>query len=408
MTDHDLTDLLDRLGERTPVGAPPTGAMLGDAARLRRRRTAWVAAGAAAAVAVVVGGLAAVTRGSDLGGEPDGPPVSQPTTFVPPEGTRLVGIGHLAIAVPEGWGTNALACGTPKRDTVIIDQGAVCLADFPRKADIESVHVYPGWYGGFGTRGETATEQVEVAGEPAEQVPTTCGPEQDDVRVCRGAVYFPDEDVTFLADSSSADAREQVAEVLSWIHVVPGLVAVPGYQASDLDFQDDDAGEHYRAGLAALGLEARTITEKHPGTKAGFVLGVQPRPGTMVAAGATVTVTEVAEPEGPADEINVDLNSVGPGDSMDYRGLSDEQIRAGATIRIDLGARIWVYAFGKRVSTLAGEIDGSSLVLDDWTEGPNYGRSWRAVERGTSTITVTITADGRRIEIGTVTVVVVE
>jgi len=113
MTDHDLTDLLDRLGERTPVGAPPTEAMLGDAVRLRRRRTAWVAVGAAAAVAVVAGGLAAVTRGSDPGGEPDGPAVSEPTTFVPPEGTRIVGIGHTVVTVPRGWATNGWRCGTP-------------------------------------------------------------------------------------------------------------------------------------------------------------------------------------------------------------------------------------------------------------------------------------------------------
>jgi hypothetical protein len=289
---------------------------------------------------------------------------------------------------------------------VIIDQGAVCLALVPREADVESVHVYPGWYGGFGTPDETATEQVEVAGEPAEQVPTTCGREQDDVRVCRGAVYFPENDVTFLADSSSTDAREQVTEILSWIHVVPELVAVPGYQASDMDFQDDNAGDHYRALLAALGLEARTVTEKHPGMKPGFVLGVQPGPGTMVAPGATVTVTEIAEPEGPADEVRVFMNSVGPGDSMDYRGREDAQIRAGTTLRLDLGGTVWVHGDGKYAGTLGGEIGGSALALDDWKEGPNYGRSWQAVERGTSTITVTITADGRRIEIGTVTVVV--
>lgn len=102
----------------------------------------------------------------------------------------------------------------------------------------------------------------------------------------------------------------------------------------------------------------------------------------------------------------MEVNSVGPGDSMDYRGLSDEQIRAGAKIRIDLGATIWIYGQGKRIGTLAGEVTGSPLTLDDWEEGPNYGRSWKAVKRGTSTLTISITVNGKRITLGTVTVMV--
>ena len=35
--------------------------------------------------------------------------------------SRLVGLGHAAIAVPDDWGTDATRCGVPMRDTVVID-----------------------------------------------------------------------------------------------------------------------------------------------------------------------------------------------------------------------------------------------------------------------------------------------
>lgn len=127
----------------------------------------------------------------------------------------------------------------------------------------------------------------------------------------------------------------------------------------------------------------------------------------MVEPGDVISMTEIAEPRGPADEVHVEVNSVGPGDSMDYRGLSDEQIRAGAKIRIDLGATIWIFGHGNRIRTLAGEVTGSALTLDDWEEGPSYGRSWKAVERGTSTLTISITVNGKPVTLGTVTVIVI-
>jgi len=103
-------------------------------------------------------------------------------------------------------------------------------------------------------------------------------------------------------------------------------------------------------GAPGAGLQAEVLTERRPGSKPGFVLGVNPGPGTVLEPGDVVTMTETAEPRGPADEVHVEINSIGPGDSMDYLGLNDRQIRAGATIRIDLGATIWVYGDGKPVT----------------------------------------------------------
>jgi hypothetical protein len=41
-----------------------------------------------------------------------------------------------------------------------------------------------------------------------------------------------------------------------------------------------------------------------------------------------------------------------------------------------------------------------------WKEDPNKGHSWVAAAPGTSTVTLTITVDGEKIELGTVRVVV--
>jgi hypothetical protein len=296
MTDHDLSDLLERLGERTSVGPPPTDAMLAGASRDRRRRTAWLAAGAAAAVAVTVGGVALLGSSSDPAG--NGPADPSPTSFVTPPGTRLVGVGHAAIAVPEEWGTNRVICANPHEDTVVIDLGAVCLAYHPRPRGVESVEVVPGWYGGFGEQSEVETESFEVDGEPAERVATACPTEDADYTFCRGAVYLPDQDVTFLAESTSRGGRAKVAEILSWIKVVPGLVGVPGYQDVNYGWyhQKISPSEHYADAVEALGLRVEVVAEEDQVRKEGSVLRVEPRPGTMAAPGSVVTVTEVVRP----------------------------------------------------------------------------------------------------------------
>ncbi len=66
-----------------------------------------------------------------------------------------------------------------------------------------------------------------------------------------------------------------------------------------------------------------------------------------------------------------------------------------------VGDWIWTWAQGKRTGTL----DGTSLAVDPW-RGPNYPHAWKAVAPGHTKVTLTITADGQRIVLGTVTVVV--
>jgi len=87
-------------------------------------------------------------------------------------------------------------------------------------------------------------------------------------------------------------------------------------------------------------------------------------------------------------------------------GAGGRQIRANATLEVAVGDRIWASADGNRAGTLAGALDGSSLAVEDWKQGPNRPHSWVAVAPGRTTVTLTITADGKPVVLGTVTVIV--
>lgn len=411
MTDHDISELLDRLGERTTVSEPPTAVMLADAARLRRRRTTWVASLAAASVAVVLGGVALSTAGQDdgSGGREETPLTTSPSPSPTPvpEGMRLVGIGTIGIAVPEEWGTNRTRCGTPEHDTVVIDQGVVCAALFPRPDDVESIELSEGRRFEFEEDGATTTA-FEQNGLTGQRIATTCGRGGIwGAGSCRSLVYLPAHDVTFIAESSSRDGREQVEAMLGWIQPLPaGQVAVRGitdvrYYGPD---RQKDAGTRYGELLQELGLRASYVEESRAAMTPGFILGVDPAPGTVVPLGTQVTVTVVGEPEGPADEISLGMNSARADGSQGPVSLLDGEIKGNPDVRLRVGDHLWLYAHGARSKTLAGELEGDALVLDDWKEGPNYGRSWIADRPGTSTITVTIQVNGERFVLGTVTV----
>lgn len=258
---------------------------------------------AAAAVLAVVVGVSLVTGLGGPGDDPgDDPGERRPGDTAgdgssPPPGTRLVGIGHLAVAVPEEWGRNQIECGTPQADTVVIDLGAVCLALVPRPRDVESVQLLRGRPGGAEGPDAPETTSVQVAGRQAERTAVQCRAQDfgPPVEVCRAWLHFPDEDVAFMVESSSSDARAQVDEMLGWVLLVEDRVAVPGVESINLDVQTEDplgnAGERYVAALRALGLSPETVTEPRPRAEAGRILGVEPVPGTMLEPGASVTVT---------------------------------------------------------------------------------------------------------------------
>jgi heat shock protein HslJ len=92
MTDPDLSELLERAGERTHVGPPPIASMVAGASRTRRSRTLMLAAGASAAVLLMAGGATVLTtlggnapQSPTLAGSPS-PRLSAPAE-VPPAGS---------------------------------------------------------------------------------------------------------------------------------------------------------------------------------------------------------------------------------------------------------------------------------------------------------------------------------
>ncbi|WP_127480427.1 PASTA domain-containing protein [Nocardioides pantholopis] len=357
----------------------------------RPRSRALTLAGAAAVVAVA--GATAVLSSS--GGAPGSPPPGASAAPVAPApDLRLVGLGPAAVALPRGWGTNLTRCGVPQQDTVVIDVATVELCWARRPRGVESVEVTAGR-----PRFDfTADETLRIDGVQAQRQETRCERDVGNTRVCTGTVHLPSSGVSFRAESSTGAAH--VDRILEQIRLGSGQVGVPGYQTIAVN-QQGSSGASYLDALRTAGLAGEVRTVKVPGVAAGQVWGVSPQPGTMLAPGAVVTVTLVAQSDGPADEVRVEM-AAGEGD----RVLKDAQIRAGATIELVVGDRIWAYADGSRARTLAGALDGGSLAVDDWTQGPSHPHSWVAVAPGRTTVTLTITADGEPVVLGTVTVVV--
>jgi len=290
-----------------------------------------------------------------------------------------------------------MRCGTPTQDTVVIDVGAVELCGFLTPQTFDSVWLE---HGGPAQADYQAQTHYEIDGVPAERSKTTCQTVGNGAQACTGTVHVPAEDAYFTATSATADG---VDRILDGVRMLDGQVGVPGFQEADLEDDQSRAQETYVESLRALGLEPKVVLESHPGMQPGFVLGVEPGAGTVVEPGSTVTVTATAPPNGPADEVQVGVNSLHG--EMGYQDLTDEQIRAGATIRLKVGDTIWAYADGKRAGTLVGELDGSTLAISTWADDPNLPHSWKVVSAGTTTITLTITADGKPVVLGTVTVV---
>jgi hypothetical protein len=282
VTEQRLSEILERTAERLPVGPPPVSAMVEDAGRTRRRRTLTAAlAGATAIVAVAV---TSVVLSSPYGSSSPQPPVVSPPPVSPPAGMRFVGIGHAAIAVPEKWGTNETRCGTPKRDTVVIDATVIPACGADRPGGVDSVELTTG-----GRRFDfTADETVVIDGVSADRQATTCADWGASGEVCDGTVFIPSLNVSFRAESSTDAAT--VDRILEQVRILPGRVGVPGIDSVDLS-QQGRAVRKYRATLEVAGLAAEVRTELRRRFPSGWIVKVAPQPGTMVTPGTVVTVT---------------------------------------------------------------------------------------------------------------------
>lgn len=282
MNESQLTDLLERAGERTEVGPPPIDALRAGATRRRRRRTAALSlASAAVAVAVVVGGI---TWAASPGTNTKSPsvPAASATTALVPAGMRLVGIGHVAVAVPGDWGTNETSCGSPQKDTVVIGGGEPTFCHRPRPNGVESVELT-----GFEpAAGFHADETVEIGGVRAERQRVSCV-ETEGAELCSGGVYFPSLQVWFWAESSTN--ADEVDRVLDRIRMVPDRIGVPAFRVPSRSLEQP--ADKYSDALRAAGLKADIRSKKSPDHLPGVIVAVSPELGTMLSPGETVTVT---------------------------------------------------------------------------------------------------------------------
>lgn len=246
---------------------------------------AWAAMVAAVVLVVGVAAVAASLESRrDTQGR-DRVPAPVDVVGAPPPGFRWVGIGRAVIAVPDSWATNRLYCGTPLADTVIIDQGAVCLAYRPQPPRTSAVHVREPYQG----EDFSAYDEVRVAGERALRGPVDCHRQPSEVVLCRQSVVLPDLGAVF--DATTTRDRERLGEILGRISPLPaGQVAVPGFQMLFLDHQEASAAAYVRV-LERAGLRAVVRTAQHGDLDPGFVLDAAPAPGSVVKEGATVTVT---------------------------------------------------------------------------------------------------------------------
>ena len=105
---------------------------------------------------------------------------------------------------------------------------------------------------------------------------------------CAGAVSIPSLKVWFRATSSTS--AEEVDRMLARVQVVQHRTGVP----SPWSVPGPPTGPRvsdYTPLLTVAGLEVRTARVKSPSYPSGTILGVSPAAGTMLAPGATVTVT---------------------------------------------------------------------------------------------------------------------
>lgn len=240
-----------------------------------RGRGRGVLASVAAATTVV----AVIGVTNLLSSSGSGTLITTPEPPPEPEAVRMVGYGHAAITVPKAWGTNASRCGTPRRDTVLIDDpSAASYCDLPRPPDVDSVELVTAPPSGF-----RVDETFTVNGVQAERRTTSCASND----VCWGAVGFPSLNVWFRASSSTS--ADQVDRILSRIEILPDRVGVP----SSWSLDESQDGTSYAKLVQELGLRAEFRTRTSTVYKPGRVVGVSPRPGTLLNPGETVTLTVI-------------------------------------------------------------------------------------------------------------------
>jgi len=294
---NDLEQLISDALHARDREAPDGAHLLSDVrakVAVRRRRDWTSAVMAALATAGVVTAVIAVL--------PDerhaAPPVAETPAAVeaieappptPPPDTQAVSYHGVEVFVPADWGVDATRCGTPMRDTVIIEDGRgqlACLVAEPPGLTV--VRVSPAV---DSPRAAVATEAVTVSGQPARRgVGTPAGRGERELAV----LVLPGPGVVVSVESPDA---KLAAELLDAVRIV----AV------------DSVGCRDRYTLAGSRLPYR------PGAAAQLVLG-EPTTARIcryaddwLGGSAAVAPAEVVRLVGILNALPVGTSTPGPG-----------------------------------------------------------------------------------------------
>jgi hypothetical protein len=249
----------------------------GDASEDVRRR--WVKRWgipvlAAAAVAIVLVAAVMFLPDGNGRGVSDNPSPSPSAPQAPP-GTRLVGMGRLAVAVPEGWSTNDEKCGTALSNTVSFEANGVLSCAIPQRPHVSALRmvsttsplalIWTSW---------KHLPASELEGITIERTPTSRGDEGS-----VGALVARSEGVVMYVTSPDPAV---VDSVLDSVMVLPaGWVTVP--YNPDLPFLSNE-----ELALEQAGLRVEITRRDLPGRSSGSLLGATPAFGSVVRVGSTV------------------------------------------------------------------------------------------------------------------------
>lgn len=301
LTDDRTRDLLRSAVADLTVSEAPADELVRRGRKVRRRTRVLAGVGVAAAVGLVAVGTVVLVDTTDRADQPattatsattaptETPPPSTENGLVTPAGTRLVGMGPIAAAVPKTWGTNDVRCGTPLADTVVFEGNGTRSCLVPQR-DVSSVHF--GRIKAWEPRSweQNATTTIDLGGVEitrSEIGRYHDGPGEPTYPFSVGVVTVPDYDVAMWVVSTD---EELIRSVLDSVRDIPnGYVAVPVNSAASTRIWPYEAG---------AGLDIRTVTVYRAGVRAGVLLSSDPPDGSIVREGSRVTRT-VAGPGKP-------------------------------------------------------------------------------------------------------------
>ena len=305
--------------------APPVGPMLAEADRRRRRRRDTIG-GAVLAVVATLGLADTVTAVVNPG------PEAWPATS-PPDGMRFVGIGRAVIAVPNGWANDAIRCGQPVRDTVVLDPGPGRPAggrDPPTSAASRSSPASRARVSLPRRRTTSRGGRSSAAPPPAPRAPArrwcTCRPRTSPSRSRR-------------PPSGRSAPGPRSAGLVQGLRVLDGIVAVPTTGALAADYGRSARGRSTSPTCVTSACTRWSAPSACPAPMPAPSPASPRRRALHLRRGSDVAVT-VADGELTArDEVAVGLASVD--DNRTYRGLTHEDFLRGATLEVPQGTDIW-------------------------------------------------------------------